>query len=155
ALKVRLATLRLHPFCELMRTQLFFLTDFRQPCSVLKARATSLRQPHMDSFGQTNSTCGRPIVHLRWWICGLLFASTVINYIDRQTFSVLGPFLKQDYHWNNTDYAALWIGFRAAYTIGQTLCGRLMDRVGIRRGLSLTVLWYSLVSILTPLAKGF
>lgn len=85
----------------------------------------------------------------------MLFASTVINYIDRQTFSVLGPFLKRDYHWTNTDYAALWIGFRAAYTIGQTLCGRLMDRVGTRRGLSLTVLGYSLVSILTPLARGF
>ena len=85
----------------------------------------------------------------------MLFASTVINYIDRQTFSVLGPFLKQDYHWTNTDYAALWIGFRAAYTIGQTLCGRLMDRAGTRRGLSLTVLWYSLVSIFTPLARGF
>lgn len=97
----------------------------------------------------------RPIPHLRWWICGLLFASTIINYIDRQTFSVLGPFLEKDFHWTNTDYAALWIGFQAAYTIGQTLCGRLMDRVGTRRGLSLTVLWYSLVSILTPLARGF
>src|SRR5215471_13930265 len=97
----------------------------------------------------------RPIRRLRWWICGLLFASTIINYIDRQTFSVLGPFLKHDYHWTNTDYAALWIGFRVAYTIGQTLCGRLMDRIGTRRGLNLTVLWYSLVSILTPLARGF
>src|SRR5215510_15565344 len=97
----------------------------------------------------------RPIRRLRWWICGLLFASTIINYIDRQTFSVLGPFLKHDYHWTNTDYAALWIGFRAAYTIGQTLSGRLMDRVGTKRGLSLTVLWYSLVSTLTPLARGF
>ena len=85
----------------------------------------------------------------------MLFASTIINYIDRQTFSVLGPFLKKDFHWTNTDYAALWIAFRAAYTIGQTLCGRLMDRVGTRRGLSLTVLWYSLVSVLTPLARGF
>src|SRR5215467_12272052 len=109
----------------------------------------------MDSIGQNSRTRGRPIPRLRWWICGLLFASTVINYIDRQTFSVLGPFLKQDYHWTNTDYAALWIGFRAAYTVGQTLCGRLMDRFGTRHGLSLTVLWYSLVSILTPLARGF
>lgn len=85
----------------------------------------------------------------------MLFASTIINYIDRQTFSVLGPFLKKDFQWTNIDYAALWIAFRAAYTIGQTLCGRLMDRVGTRRGLSLTVLWYSVVSILTPLARGF
>ena len=102
-----------------------------------------------------DSSKKRSIPHLRWWICSLLFASTIINYIDRQTFSVLGPFLKHDYHWTNTDYAALWIGFRAAYTIGQTLCGRLMDRVGTKRGLNLTVLCYSLVSILTPLARGF
>jgi ACS family hexuronate transporter-like MFS transporter len=104
---------------------------------------------------QSSPSPSRPIAHLRWWICGLLFASTVINYIDRQTFSVLGPYLKQGYHWTNTDYAFLWIGFRAAYTIGQTLCGRLMDRIGTRRGLSLTVLGYSLVSIVTPLARGF
>ncbi len=97
----------------------------------------------------------RPIPHLRWWIAALLFASTVINYIDRQTLSLLAPYLKQDYHWTNTDYANLVIAFRVAYSIGQTLCGRLMDRIGTRRGLSVSVLWYSLVSILTPLARGF
>jgi MFS transporter, ACS family, hexuronate transporter len=97
----------------------------------------------------------RPIPHLRWWIGALLFASTVINYIDRQTLSLLAPYLKLDYHWTNTDYANLVIAFRVAYSIGQTLCGRLMDRVGTRRGLSLSVLWYSLVSIFTPLARGF
>src|SRR5207249_6868192 len=77
----------------------------------------------------------RPIPHLRWWIAALLFASTVINYIDRQTLSLLAPYLKQDYHWTNTDYANLVIAFRVAYSIGQTLCGRLMDRIGTRRGL--------------------
>src|SRR2546429_7182465 len=74
----------------------------------------------------------RPIPHLRWWIAALLFASTVINYIDRQTLSLLAPYLKQDYHWTNTDYANLVIAFRVAYSIGQTLCGRLMDRIGTR-----------------------
>ena len=58
----------------------------------------------------------QPIANLRWWINGLLlFASTVINYLDRQTLSLLAPFLKQDYHWTNTDYANLLIGFRVAY----------------------------------------
>jgi ACS family hexuronate transporter-like MFS transporter len=97
----------------------------------------------------------RSIPSLRWWIGGLLFASTVINYIDRQTLSLLAPYLKQDYHWTNTDYANLVIAFRVAYCIGQTLNGRLMDRVGTKRGLTFTVLWYSIVSVLTPLARGF
>jgi len=96
----------------------------------------------------------RTIRGLRWWIAAVLFASTIINYLDRQTLSLLAPFLKVQYHWSNTDYAAIVIAFRVAYTIGQTLFGRLMDKMGTRRGLSLTVLWYSIVSVLTPLASG-
>src|SRR5947207_3063307 len=96
----------------------------------------------------------RPISNLRWWICGLLFASTVINYIDRQTLSVLAPYLKRDYGWTNTDFAKIVIAFRLAYAIGQSVCGRLMDRLGTRRGLTISVLWYSAVAMLTSLATG-
>jgi ACS family hexuronate transporter-like MFS transporter len=97
----------------------------------------------------------KPIRWLRWWIGGLLFASTVINYIDRQTLSLLAPYLKVQYHWTNSDYANIAIAFRVAYSIGQTGFGRLMDRVGTRRGLTFTVIWYSLVSMATSLARGF
>src|SRR5215470_20309972 len=44
-------------------------------------------------------TGARGIPSLRWWIGVILFTSTVINYIDRQTLSILAPFLKQDFHW--------------------------------------------------------
>jgi ACS family hexuronate transporter-like MFS transporter len=97
----------------------------------------------------------KPIPSLRWWIGGLLFASTVINYIDRQTLSLLAPYLKLEYHWTNSDYANIAIAFRVAYSIGQTGFGRLMDRVGTRRGLTVTVIWYSVISMLTSLANGF
>ena len=97
----------------------------------------------------------RSIRNLRWWIGAILFASTVINYIDRQTLSLLSPYLKELYRWTNSDYANLLIGFRIAYSIGQSVCGRLMDRVGTRRGLTVSVLWYSIVSMATSLAGGF
>jgi MFS transporter, ACS family, hexuronate transporter len=97
----------------------------------------------------SSSAAMRPIRRLRWWIGGMLFASTVINYIDRQTLSALSPFLKEDYHWSNADYAKIVIAFRIAYAIGQTLLGRWLDRVGTRAGLTRTVLCYSLVSIAT------
>jgi MFS transporter, ACS family, hexuronate transporter len=96
----------------------------------------------------------RQIPGLRWWIALILFASTVINYIDRQTLSALAPYLKRDYHWSNTDYAHVVIAFRISYSIGLTLCGRLLDRVGTRRGLSFSVMWYSLIAMLTSLASG-
>jgi ACS family hexuronate transporter-like MFS transporter len=76
----------------------------------------------------------RPIRSLRWWIAGLLFASTVINYVDRQ--------------------ANIVVAFRIAYSIGQTVLGRIVDRIGTRRGLSITVACYSAVSILTSFARG-
>ena len=97
----------------------------------------------------------RPIPSLRWWMGGLLFASTVINYIDRQTLSLLAPYLKVEFHWTNSDYANLAIAFRVAYSIGQSAFGRLMDRTGTRRGLTITVIGYSIVSMATSLARGF
>lgn len=92
--------------------------------------------------------------HVRWWIGGLLFASTVINYLDRQTLSVLAPYLKVDFHWSNRDFALVVISFRLAYALGQTVLGRLVDRAGVRRGLTVAVTAYSLVAMLTPLATG-
>jgi ACS family hexuronate transporter-like MFS transporter len=91
----------------------------------------------------------------RWYIGGLLFASTVINYIDRQTLNVLAPYLKTDFHWSNTDFALVVVSFRAAYAIGQTVAGRLLDRVGTRKGLSFGVAWYSIAAMITSLASGF
>ena len=76
---------------------------------------------------QVSPTGTRIIPSLRWWIGGILFASTVINYIDRQTLSILAPYLKEDFHWSNVDYANIAIAFRVAYSIGQTVCGNRHD----------------------------
>jgi ACS family hexuronate transporter-like MFS transporter len=108
----------------------------------------------MATAEQTTGIRRRPIKHLRWWIGGLLFASTVINYIDRQTFSVLGPYLKIEYHWNNEQFALIVIFFRIAYSLGQTISGRFIDRVGTRKGLTITVIWYSVAAMLTSFAVG-
>ncbi len=107
------------------------------------------------SLEQTAYARGTAVIaRLRWWICGLLFLSTVINYLDRQTLSVLGPYLKRDYHWTNEDFALIVISFRVAYAVGQSVMGRLMDHLGTHRGLSLTVAWYSLAAMLTSFANG-
>ena len=94
-------------------------------------------------------------MRLRWAIGGLLFLSTVINYIDRQTLSVLAPYIKTEFQWSNTDFAMLIIAFRIAYAGGQTICGRLLDRVGTRTGLTVSVAFYSVAAMLTSLATGF
>ena len=94
------------------------------------------------------------IKNLRWYIGGLLFLSTVINYIDRQTLSVLAPTLKTQFNWTNTDYSYLIIAFRLAYAFGQTASGRMLDRLGTRTGLSIGVAFYSVAAMMTSLATG-
>jgi MFS transporter, ACS family, hexuronate transporter len=96
----------------------------------------------------------RPIRGLRWYIGSLFFLSTVINYIDRQTLSVLAPYLKSQFTWTNADFALVVISFRVAYAVGQTGSGQVLDRVGTRRGLSLGVAFYSVAAMLTSLASG-
>jgi ACS family hexuronate transporter-like MFS transporter len=91
----------------------------------------------------------------RWWIGTLLFASTVINYLDRQTLSVLAPHLKTEFHWTNEKFALVIIAFRLSYTIFQALSGGWLDRFGTRNGLSVSVFWYSTIAMLTSLATGF
>ena len=83
----------------------------------------------MTTSAQVPTIVPRPIRNLRWWIGALLFASTVINYLDRQTLSLLAPFLELEYRWNNTDYAFA-DGIPRSYSFGETVFARIMDNVG-------------------------
>jgi len=83
-----------------------------------------------------------------------LFASTVINYIDRQSLAVLAPFLQRDFRWSNEDFAYAVVAFRVAYAVGQLITGRVVDWLGTRKALSLSVAWYSLAALMSPLATG-
>lgn len=95
-----------------------------------------------------------PIRHLRWYIGGVLFLSTVINYLDRQTLSVLAPDIKREFGWNNQTFALLIVAFRVAYAIGQSASGRFLDHVGIRKGLTWTVAFYSVSAMLASATSG-
>ena len=90
----------------------------------------------------------------RWTVAAVLFLSTVINYIDRQTLSVLAPYIKTEFSWDNSTFALLIISFRVAYAFGQTASGRFLDTVGVRRGLTIAVAFYSAAAMLTSLATG-
>jgi ACS family hexuronate transporter-like MFS transporter len=89
---------------------------------------------------------------LRWWIAILLFLSTTINYISRQTLSQSAPILKQSLHFNDQQYGYITFSFMIAYAIMPIFAGRFLDRVGTKLGLSLAVIWWSVVGMLHALA---
>ena len=83
----------------------------------------------------------------RWAICILLFFATTINYIDRQTLSVLAPDLQKSLHWNEIDYANIVAAFQITYAIGQVLTGFIVDRIGTFAGFSIFVTIWSIAAI--------
>ncbi len=94
------------------------------------------------------------IPHLRWWIAALLFLSTVINYIDRQTLSVLSPVLTRELHLSPIEYSNILTAFLAAYTVMYVGSGFLVDRWGTRRSLSVFMVWWSVSNMLHAFAQG-
>jgi ACS family hexuronate transporter-like MFS transporter len=91
---------------------------------------------------------------LRWWIVWTLFGSTVINYISRQTLSVLAPVLTSELHLDHTQYAQIVSAFQIAYALTWLAGGILIDVIGTRLGLALAVVWWSLSSMLTAFANS-
>jgi ACS family hexuronate transporter-like MFS transporter len=78
----------------------------------------------------------------RWAIVGLLFAATVINYVDRQMIGVLKPTLMAELDWSEADYAGVIFFFQLAYAIGYIGFGRIVDVVGARLGYAVAfVIW--------------
>lgn len=91
---------------------------------------------------------------LRWWIVGLVFLATLINYIDRLTLSVLGPVITEELGLSNTEFGGIVVWFLLAYTISQGVSGRLYDRIGTRLGFMLSITVWSLAAMAHAFARG-
>jgi ACS family hexuronate transporter-like MFS transporter len=85
---------------------------------------------------------------VRWWILGLLFLITVINFVDRQSLSVVAPILRDKLHLSNEDYGLIVACFSFGMMSGEFPMGWLMDRKGVRFGLSFAVIWWSIANCL-------
>jgi ACS family hexuronate transporter-like MFS transporter len=84
--------------------------------------------------------------NFRWTICTLLFFSVAINYIDRNIIGILKMPLGRELGWGETDYAHVASAFQLAYAFGYLFGGRIMDRVGVKRGLWWAVFLWSLAA---------
>ncbi|OLD27363.1 MAG: hypothetical protein AUJ04_04295 [Acidobacteria bacterium 13_1_40CM_3_55_6] len=90
----------------------------------------------------------------RWVICGLLFFATTINYVDRQVLGFLAPDLQRAIGWNEAQYGFIVTSFQAAYAISLLVIGRIMDRLGTRKGFSLAIVIWSLAAMGHALARS-
>ncbi len=71
----------------------------------------------------------------RWWICGMLFMATTINYLDRQVLSLTwDEFIKPEFHWDESHYGTITSVFSIVYAICMLFAGRFIDWLGTKKG---------------------
>jgi len=96
----------------------------------------------------------KKIGNLRWTICALVFFATTINYLDRAVISLLKSTLTKEMHWDDADYSNVEIAFKISYAIGLMLAGRVIDKIGTKRGYSWATGLWSLAAIAHAFAKN-
>src|SRR5215204_1688317 len=93
------------------------------------------------------------VAHFRWVICALLFFAATINYIDRQVIGILKTTIHDEIGWSEVDYSWVVFSFQGAYAIGLLGVGRLIDRIGTRKGFSLAIIFWSVAAMGHALAR--
>jgi ACS family hexuronate transporter-like MFS transporter len=83
----------------------------------------------------------------RWVMIGLGFTATLINYLDRQTLSVVAPVLIDHYHMSATNYSWILFAFMSAYTVMNAVWGPIIDRLGTRVGYALATAAWSAAAV--------
>ena len=95
---------------------------------------------------------------LRWWIIGLIAVATIINYIDRSAINIMWPYIHKEFGIaegeSKAALAYITTFFMIAYAAGQTLTGKLMDAVGTRIGMVISIVAWSISISLHALARS-
>lgn len=95
---------------------------------------------------------------LRWWIIGLIGLATIINYIDRSAINIMWPYIYKEFGIADTDskdaLALITNIFLVAYAVGQTLTGKMMDAIGTRLGMVISIIGWSISIGLHAIARS-
>ena len=90
-----------------------------------------------------------------WGLCWLMFASTVLNYMDRQTVSLVRPQIRETFAITaDVDFGWVLAAFSLTYALFQVPAGFLVDRWDLRWSYAAAVAWWSLAAMATALAPS-
>ncbi|MBM3744420.1 MAG: MFS transporter [Acidobacteria bacterium] len=93
-------------------------------------------------------------VPTRWLVLGVFVLSSALNYLDRLLVPALAPRLKEEFHLSNADYGLVLAAFSVVYAACAPSAGWFIDRIGLNRGISLAVGFWSLAAMSISLAGG-
>ena len=90
-----------------------------------------------------------------WWPVTMMFACSLLSYLDRQTLAVLSPMILSELHLNAQKYAEIISAFSIAYMIASPVWGTILDRIGLRRGMALAVTIWTIACGAHAILAGF
>lgn len=93
-------------------------------------------------------------VPVRWVVLGVFVISSALNYLDRQILAALAPLIQTEFQLSNADFGLILSAFSITYAAAAPLAGLLIDRIGLNRGISLSVAVWSMAGIATGVVKG-
>jgi ACS family hexuronate transporter-like MFS transporter len=113
-------------------------------------------EPHERSVAQLGAARNlSPIAGLRWWIIGLIFLVTCINYIDRSSIGLLVTHFGPEIGITGRQYGLIGALLLMAYTLSQTVSGRLYDRYGARAGFTVSIVIWCAAAMAHSAITGF
>ena len=130
-----------------MKVQVFDLLGRE---TAMTKNVPAVKETTPDSPAKSNARSGS----YRWTICALLFFATTINYVDRSVLGLLAPVLQKEIGWDEIDYGNIVAAFMAAYAIAMFFAGRFVDKVGTKRGFSVSIVVWSIAAMGHALVKS-
>src|SRR5271154_6876588 len=91
----------------------------------------------------------KPTTHVRWLLIFWLFVLSAVSFLDRVNISVAGSLMASAYGFSNVQLGWIFSSFLVSYALFQTVGGRLADRLGSRRVLTIGILWWGVFTALT------
>ncbi|MCL4401317.1 MAG: MFS transporter [Acidobacteria bacterium] len=110
----------------------------------------------LSAAARQHSVPGMPplVRQVRWTILALLLSVTIINFVDRQSLSIVAPLLRESLRLSNTDYGIIVAAFQMGMMLAEFPMGWLMDRRGVKFGLTFAVAWWSVGNIMHAFGRS-
>lgn len=90
----------------------------------------------------------------RWWVVGIFYLSSSINYLDRMILNAISPEFMREYHLSYEQFGWIHTPFYVVYMISSPLLGWFLDRVGLNWGTAIALGWWSIMGMLRGFAQG-
>src|SRR6185312_5022685 len=91
---------------------------------------------------------------VRWMLIAWMLVISAVSYLDLVNISIAGPFIEREFHLDHIRLGWVFSAWVLGYALFQAPSGRLADRFGPRKVLTVGALWWALFTALTALTPS-